>query len=416
MALAVLRLIGEELRKDRTARVITQLPVEVATYLFNEKREWLRTLEGRGSTELVIVPNPHIQTPEYSIKRVREDEADLPENRQTSYLMPVAPEAAEPGSARDKRPPAEAPAVATLLPATPAPIMAPPAEASTGSAESRPARGFWSRLKGLFATESSPTEAATSETGPRVSAAAGSASHPGERTAEGRREHARPARRVEAGRRSHGEGRGTEGRIRGRRDRDRPEHRHRDRDVNHRPPEGQVTAAGPAQTETVAGSAAPERSHPELPSEGRRFPGKENGTTSPPQAGGERRGRRRGRRGGRRTGAAREGGFSESASSTPSPAAGDLPPGGTASSERDTRAAASPVTAAPPSEAAEPRRSSAPPPHETLVRHEEPQAPPVHFEPSGSGSQQTSQESKPYVVWSSTPTDWSQGGGHGSDQ
>src|SRR5690348_519094 len=127
MTLAVLRLIGEELRKDRTARVIVQLPVECATYLFNEKREWLRTLEDRSSAELVMVPNPNMQTPEYAIRRVRDDEVDLPENRQTSYLMPTAPEPVEPGTARDKRPPAEAPAVATLLPSTPAPIMSHPA-------------------------------------------------------------------------------------------------------------------------------------------------------------------------------------------------------------------------------------------------------------------------------------------------
>ena len=48
MTLAVLRLIGEELRKDRTARVIAQVPVAVATYLINEKREWLRTLEDKS--------------------------------------------------------------------------------------------------------------------------------------------------------------------------------------------------------------------------------------------------------------------------------------------------------------------------------------------------------------------------------
>ena len=97
MTLAVLRLIGEELRKDRTARVIAQVPVAVATYLINEKREWLRTLEDKSEAELIIVPNENIQTPEYSIRRVRDDELDLPENRQATYLMPTAPEVVEPG-------------------------------------------------------------------------------------------------------------------------------------------------------------------------------------------------------------------------------------------------------------------------------------------------------------------------------
>src|SRR5688572_1582131 len=125
-ALAVLRLIGEELRKDRTSRVVAQMPVEVATYLINEKREWLRTLEDKSEAELLIVPNVNIETPEFSIHRVRDDEVELPEHKQVSYKMPTVPEVAEPGTARDKRPPAEAAAVATMLPATSAPIVSPP--------------------------------------------------------------------------------------------------------------------------------------------------------------------------------------------------------------------------------------------------------------------------------------------------
>src|SRR6267142_2223393 len=98
MTLSILRLIGEELRKDRTSRVVAQVPVDVATYLFNEKREWLRTLEDKSEIELIIVPNENMQTPEYSIRRVRDDELELPENKQLSYLMPTAPAVTEPGT------------------------------------------------------------------------------------------------------------------------------------------------------------------------------------------------------------------------------------------------------------------------------------------------------------------------------
>src|SRR5579871_1486390 len=160
MTLAILRLIGEELRKDRTSRVIAQVPVDVATYLFNEKREWLRTLEDKSEAELIIVPNENIQTPEYSIRRVRDDEVDLPEHRQVSYLMPTAPEVTEPGAARDKRPPAEAAAVATLLPATAAPVTthaAPAAPVETAPVAIDPHGtnngGFWGRLKRFFGEE-----------------------------------------------------------------------------------------------------------------------------------------------------------------------------------------------------------------------------------------------------------------------
>ncbi|HKQ15528.1 MAG TPA: Rne/Rng family ribonuclease, partial [Steroidobacteraceae bacterium] len=124
MALAVLRLIGEELRKDRTSRVIAQVPVEVATYLINEKREWLRQLEDKSSAELIIVPNTNMQTPDYSLRRVRDDETEQPENKQLSYLMPTAPVVVEPGSAQDQKPPQEVAAVATILPSTSAPVGA----------------------------------------------------------------------------------------------------------------------------------------------------------------------------------------------------------------------------------------------------------------------------------------------------
>ncbi|MGC1728767.1 MAG: Rne/Rng family ribonuclease, partial [Steroidobacteraceae bacterium] len=166
MTLAVLRLIGEELRKDRTARVIAQVPVAVATYLINEKREWLRTLEDKSSAELIIVPNENIQTPEYSIRRVRDDEMELPEQRQATYLMPTTPEIAEPGS-QDKKPQAEPPAVATLLPATSAPIAAPaPAMAAPTSSGDSAHGGFWSRVKKLLAGEPPAAPAAPAQATP----------------------------------------------------------------------------------------------------------------------------------------------------------------------------------------------------------------------------------------------------------
>jgi ribonuclease E len=146
MALAILRLIGEEVRKERTTRVFAQVPVDVATYLINEKREWLRTLEDKGDTELVIVPNPNIQTPEYSIRRVRDDEAELPENKQVSYLMPTAPVIADP-TAAEKKPAPEVAAVASLLPSTPAPIAAPAPAALAPSPVSAAQPSVWERLK-----------------------------------------------------------------------------------------------------------------------------------------------------------------------------------------------------------------------------------------------------------------------------
>src|ERR1700751_3732433 len=144
MTLAVLRLIGEELRKDRTSRVIAQVPVSVATYLINEKREWLRKLEDKSEAELIIVPNENIQPPEYSTRRVRNDEMELPEQRQATYLIPTAPELVEPRT-QDRKPPPEAAAVAPLMPATTAPAAAPPPAEPEAAAVAH--SGFWSRFK-----------------------------------------------------------------------------------------------------------------------------------------------------------------------------------------------------------------------------------------------------------------------------
>ncbi len=173
MALAILRLIGEEIRKDRTTRVIAQVPVEVATYLINEKREWLRQLEDKSSAELVIVPNLHMQTPDYTLRRVRDDESEVAENKQASYLMPTAPVIVEPGSGQDQRPALEVAAVATILPATSAPMNASAAApVLQAPAEPPPQIGVLGRFKRWLlgdAPAATPVAAPASTTAPSSS-------------------------------------------------------------------------------------------------------------------------------------------------------------------------------------------------------------------------------------------------------
>ncbi len=148
MALAILRLIGEEARKDRTSKVIAEVPVEVATYLINEKREWLRTLEDKSDVELIIVPNLNIDTPEYSIRRVRDDEADLPEVKRLSYQMPTPAKVPDPAGTREKQAHQEPAAVPTFLPTTPAPIVvqAPAPTAAAKAVDAGPQLGIFVRL------------------------------------------------------------------------------------------------------------------------------------------------------------------------------------------------------------------------------------------------------------------------------
>ncbi|MFT3905710.1 MAG: Rne/Rng family ribonuclease [Steroidobacteraceae bacterium] len=169
LALSILRLIGEDARKDRTNRIVVQVPVDVATYLINEKRDWLRTVEEKARVEVMIVPNPNMQTPEFAIRRVRDDEAALPENVQASYLMPAAPQVADPVAA-EKKPAAEQPAVQSILPTTSAPVnAAAPLSSVTPAAAGQPATsaytpGLFARLKlWLFGSGAAPAKAPARE-------------------------------------------------------------------------------------------------------------------------------------------------------------------------------------------------------------------------------------------------------------
>ena len=228
MTLAVLRLIGEELRKDRTARVIAQVPVAVATYLINEKREWLRTLEDKSETELFIVPNENIQTPEYSIKRVREDEMDLPENRQATYLMPTATE--QPWSPAPRKTArrrqrrrrwrrcCQRPARRSRHRARRPPRRHPRRRAAQGG-------GFWARFKKMLAGE--PQPASTQAAAPAEGAPVRAPRREEAPRHDGRRDRPRHSRSADGARRDRGDGRRSEGRDRNRGERD-----HRDRDRN----------------------------------------------------------------------------------------------------------------------------------------------------------------------------------------
>ncbi|MCH9692948.1 MAG: Rne/Rng family ribonuclease [Gammaproteobacteria bacterium] len=121
LALAILRIIGEEARKERTAKVIAQLPVEVATYLLNEKRDWVQNLESRNDTQVVLVANSALETPHYDVRRVRDDQTELAENAGVSYsLAEAAPEPESPQAILERKG-AEPAAVGTLKPSTPAP-------------------------------------------------------------------------------------------------------------------------------------------------------------------------------------------------------------------------------------------------------------------------------------------------------
>jgi ribonuclease E len=134
----VLRIIQEEAMKENTAAVHAQVPVDVATFLLNEKRSDIHLVEARLKVGIMLIPNVHLETPNYTVARVRHDEANEMGELPLSYKMVEMPEQEEapavPGAeARPLRPQAT---VQGITPEGPAPM--PVQMQSVPQAPSRP--------------------------------------------------------------------------------------------------------------------------------------------------------------------------------------------------------------------------------------------------------------------------------------
>ncbi len=123
-ALHILRILQEEAMKENTAALHAQVPVDVATYLLNEKRNEFHSIETRLKVNVLLVPNVNLQTPNYSVTRLRHDELNQSDVVQPSYRMvEVAAEVAEPAVAVQKpEPQRPQAAVQGITPAQPAPM------------------------------------------------------------------------------------------------------------------------------------------------------------------------------------------------------------------------------------------------------------------------------------------------------
>ncbi|WP_156962818.1 Rne/Rng family ribonuclease, partial [Aerolutibacter daejeonensis] len=81
LSLSILRLAEEHAMKDNTGQVLVQAPVEIASYLLNEKRRALSEIEKRHDAPIVIVPDEQLHTPHYEVTRIRENELGEESNK-----------------------------------------------------------------------------------------------------------------------------------------------------------------------------------------------------------------------------------------------------------------------------------------------------------------------------------------------
>jgi ribonuclease E len=92
LALSIIRLIEEEALKENTSHVRAILPVEIASFLLNEKRQTIIDIEKRQVVSVTIVPNPYITTPHYQVERIRTSDVLEKDEKLASYKLVVKPE------------------------------------------------------------------------------------------------------------------------------------------------------------------------------------------------------------------------------------------------------------------------------------------------------------------------------------
>lgn len=96
LGLQILRLIESEAGKEKTARITAQVPIEIATYLFNEKRDALLELDKKLSSRVILLPNPTLETPHFDIQRIRVQDMNRQISESASYELPqIAADAQE---------------------------------------------------------------------------------------------------------------------------------------------------------------------------------------------------------------------------------------------------------------------------------------------------------------------------------
>ncbi|TSE37323.1 Ribonuclease E [Tepidimonas fonticaldi] len=138
-ALQILRVIQEESLKDNTAAVLVQVPVDVASFLLNEKRVEITKIELKQRISVLLVPNKSLETPNYKLERLKHDDPRL-DNLDASYkLADIVEDVAMVTRRSQERTNRQEPIIKGVLPDSPAPVATPRAEAPAAPTSAAPA-------------------------------------------------------------------------------------------------------------------------------------------------------------------------------------------------------------------------------------------------------------------------------------
>ena len=288
-ALQILRIIQEESLKDSTASVLCQVPVDVASFLLNEKRSEISKIEMKQRINVLLVPNKTLETPNYKLERLKHDDPRL-DNIEASYKMADEADDATPVTRRSQeKHNKQEPIIKGVLPDAPAPMAVPkPVAVAPVAAKAPPAppvhvpapapapaaaeKGLFGWIKNLFGMAETPEPVPApvlrevKKDAPQADGAR--ESRPGEARGEQRPE--RGARSERGGRSEGGRGDGRRSNGRGRPDGAAPEGRGEARPDSRggeqrreRNPEGRAEGGRPERQERPASEFRSEGGRPE---------------------------------------------------------------------------------------------------------------------------------------------------------
>ncbi|NJD24566.1 MAG: Rne/Rng family ribonuclease [Betaproteobacteria bacterium] len=161
-ALHILRILEEEAMKENTGAVHVQVPVDVATFLLNEKRTDIQAIELRHKVTILLIPNVHLETPAHTIARLRHDDLNNEDVREPSYKMVEQPieESLRQATREEAGKPRQEAVIKGISPEQPAPVIAETAPEVAAPAQAAPAPGVFARIMAWLRSEPAAVPAA----------------------------------------------------------------------------------------------------------------------------------------------------------------------------------------------------------------------------------------------------------------
>jgi len=183
LSLSLVRILEEEALKSGTARVDIQVPVDVATYMLNEKRQAIADIEKLSNIHVLIVANPTLETPQYKVERIRKSDHDENDEK-ASYQRAEKDDHYSVSVTEEKPIQPEQAAVSSIKPGRRPSVKAPKPEPEVVAKTS--SKGILGKIVSLFSGDDKPVEVEEKSAPARRSSNRGGNQRDGNRSSQNR--------------------------------------------------------------------------------------------------------------------------------------------------------------------------------------------------------------------------------------